>query len=1060
MNTTFQTRYQKLNPEQQQAVDTIEGPVLVVAGPGAGKTELLALRIANILLKTDAIPSEILCLTFTEAAASNMRRRLLGLIGKEAYKVAIHTFHSFGQEVISQNPEFFYRGAVFTPADQLTQIQILEEIFQKLPHSDPLASHHHNQGFTYLRETLTRIHDLKQAGISPQEFKDKLKNSEDFLKQANPIITELFQERISAKNLHLFHQALKELKQTQESDLKEHITASLKEALSQTEAGSKPSTKPITAWKKDYTQKDHEKNTILKDHKRLEPLKSLASIYQQYQETLHNKAYFDFADMLLDTLSALQNNPELRFNLQESYQYLLVDEFQDTSGVQLRLIDQILDSNINEGRPNILAVGDDDQSIYKFQGASLDNILTFHKKYRDPQIITLTKNYRSHQNLLDYFRPIIQKGEGRLEDMLPEVNKELTAGNPNIQTGQIHQNTYETDLEELTAIAHEIKALNLPLNEVAIIARKHSQLENVAKVFKHYDIPVHYERKENLLEKEHIKQLVTLLRFIADPNEQSTLPEILSFPYWQLDRLTMWKVSVNAHKTRKPWLEIMLLNEQTKPIAEHLIDLSQQALTHTAEEMIDLLTEGAYRAHHFNELDAEYLNKLKALHSFIQVIRKHQQSEPFTVKELLNFIDLHHTHNLPLTYTLGLKSNEQAVSLLTAHGSKGLEFDCVFVINAQDQIWHSRAVPTKINFTTNLKISAEKETTTDKLRLFYVALTRARKHLYITAHNISQQGREFTPLRFLEQPEENIIHNVDTDQNLTLLSLEILKPLPLNIQEQTLLKNLVEDYQLSVTHFNNFLNLVYHGPQEFLKNQLLRFPQMMGPAAAYGSAVHNALHRFQIKLKKDNTLPQLDHLLNEFTDSLKKQRLNQNDLTKYQQKGLDQLTEFYEQRKTYFTAQDLAEFDFRDQGVILNSAKLTGKIDRITLDSQNHQATVIDYKTGKPLTDWQGKTESQILKAWAYKNQLIFYKLLLENARSFKNKYTVTQGSLEFVEPYHQEIKTLDLTFTPEEVAQTKKLIDIVYNKIINLDFPDTSAYEPSPFGIEHFTLDLLEGRI
>ena len=158
----FETRYRALNAAQKQAVDTTEGPLMVVAGPGTGKTELLSMRVANILRTADVLPQNILCLTYTESGAYAMRERLAGLIGADAYKVAIHTFHSFGSEIINRNAEYFYHGAYFRPADELSSYEILRSIFEKLPHNNQLASKM-NDEFTYLRDTQTAISDLKRV---------------------------------------------------------------------------------------------------------------------------------------------------------------------------------------------------------------------------------------------------------------------------------------------------------------------------------------------------------------------------------------------------------------------------------------------------------------------------------------------------------------------------------------------------------------------------------------------------------------------------------------------------------------------------------------------------------------------------------------------------------------------------------------------------------------------------------------------------------------------------------------------------------------------------------
>jgi DNA helicase II / ATP-dependent DNA helicase PcrA len=167
--TDFDEAYKALNPSQRRAVDTIDGPVLVVAGPGTGKTQLLSVRAANILRQTDAQASNILCLTFTESAALEMRRRLIKLMGAEGNRIAVHTFHSFGADIINAYPEYFYSGAQFSPADELTGYELLRDIFETLPHNNVLAKTMNNE-FTALKDVKAAISHLKRAGLSPKEL--------------------------------------------------------------------------------------------------------------------------------------------------------------------------------------------------------------------------------------------------------------------------------------------------------------------------------------------------------------------------------------------------------------------------------------------------------------------------------------------------------------------------------------------------------------------------------------------------------------------------------------------------------------------------------------------------------------------------------------------------------------------------------------------------------------------------------------------------------------------------------------------------------------------------
>ena len=197
---TFDTRYKQLNNAQRQAVDTIDGPLLVVAGPGTGKTELLSMRAANILRQTDTLPSSILCLTFTDSGAAAMRKRLGEIIGTDAYKIAVHTFHSFGTEVIGQNREYFYRGARMKPADELAQYEIVREIFGELSHNNPLAGKNAGE-FTYLKETVQTISELKRSGLTSDELRLVIDEASRTIDTVERDIAKAFLDRISKKTV-------------------------------------------------------------------------------------------------------------------------------------------------------------------------------------------------------------------------------------------------------------------------------------------------------------------------------------------------------------------------------------------------------------------------------------------------------------------------------------------------------------------------------------------------------------------------------------------------------------------------------------------------------------------------------------------------------------------------------------------------------------------------------------------------------------------------------------------------------------------------------------------
>lgn len=1103
----FQKRYEGLNAEQKDAVDTLDGPVMVIAGPGSGKTELLSLRVANILQQTDTLPSSILCLTYTEAAATNMRKRLAGLIGMDAYKVAIHTFHGLGTEIINKNPEYFYHGGKYNPADQLTQYAIMEKILEDLKHTYSIGSYHPNQGFTYIKDILSRIGELKKGGLSPKNFEEILKENKDFLYQANGLLEPVFADRLSKKTVALIPELIENLKAVNFKErtkklpylnIKEILLTALEEAYTSAMSGEKKAdTKPITTWKREYTKKNNDKKDVFKDLEKSKMQFELCEVYDRYQKQLHVEGFFDWDDMLLDTVDAFGKYPELRYNLQEQYLYILVDEFQDTNGIQIRFLDQLLDAEVNEGRPNILAVGDDDQAIYKFQGANIANLMEFHKKYRDPKMVVLQKNYRSTQPILDFVRKVILKGEERLETALPDqIKKELSSENKNLITGEIIEQEFPTILEELVWIAENIQEklkTGTPASEIAVIARKHKTLELTAKVLDYFGIPVAYERKKSLLEQTHIKELVTILKFIntiatKDKNEADDfLPEILSFPFWNIDKIAIWKISIKADKERKLWLEVMMESEdeKLKNIANFLITLGIDAKEKTAEEIIDMITgiEDAtfkspykdyyFSAEKFENEKLEYLNLLQGLQALLKKVRQYKGTGAKTVTDVIELVGLHEKHKLSMYYKNAFNSDEKAINLLTAHGAKGLEFENVYLLHCQDGEWIKGFSFNKISFPLNIPLAADAENDDDKLRLFYVALTRAKSNIYLCRHHYNDKGEEQLKLRFLEEGEvekkkkEGILleqlEAMDRDfaqskglEKLLLLQIKIEKHELKNIEETEILRGLLKDYKLSITHLNNFLDIAEKGPQVFLEQNLLRFPQRPLVSGIYGNAMHKALEKFLLEFKKTKALPSLEFLLKQFEYDLSQKRLSKKDFDHHLEKGKDNLTAYYNQRKDYFNLKDQSEFNFKRQGVTIKNAELTGKIDKMSYDEEKKEITVYDYKTGKQLRDWTHGSPHQKLKAWRYRNQLIFYKILVENARDLKGKYKVRHGFLEFLEPVDDQIKLLPLDITEEETERMKKLIVVVYGKIIALDFPDVSGYPQDLEGVESFIADLV----
>jgi DNA helicase II / ATP-dependent DNA helicase PcrA len=423
----FDDLFNQLNEQQQLAVKAIDGPVVVNAAPGTGKTQLLAMRIANILKLTDQNPANILCLTFTDSAAVNMRERLQRIIGNEYSKVQIFTFHGLCSSIMQRYPNLFFQSGDFKPMDDLRQFQILTILFKSLPYSNPLASYHPTLGYNFLKDFKTLISACKREGFSPTELKQIIELNQSYFQKLNPIIQEFLSEKISIKKLNDYTNLYSKLL-ILENDFKgnfsdyvvlnnyitnyqniaNYISVSFYNALQKAQDNNHPSF--ITEWKSKNTAKDNNNILVHSDYLKFEKYLAFIELYEKYQNELFNSALFDYDDMIMEVIKVLEN-PNYKFllyNLQEQFQYLLVDEFQDTNGVQLRLIENLI---LNQEKPNIMVVGDPDQAIYKFQGAVSSNLTDFanHNRIKDIQIFDLNLNYRSKQDILDLASEIISE---------------------------------------------------------------------------------------------------------------------------------------------------------------------------------------------------------------------------------------------------------------------------------------------------------------------------------------------------------------------------------------------------------------------------------------------------------------------------------------------------------------------------------------------------------------------------------------------------------------------------------------------------------------------------
>ena len=1086
------------------AVKTIDGPLLVIAGPGTGKTQLLSARVAYILQETDTLPENILCLTFTESGAFAMRRRLESMIGQEAHKVTISTYHSFGSEIIKNYPEFFQQISVDKtqdiryerPIDELTAIQIVENILDQLSYDNPMLSARY-----YVKSVVGAISEFKRALLSPEEAKKiaitNLSEVEQLSKSLNEIVSG---GAFSRKKLELMRQysELCDHLGRHDSELCKLAFKQLTTALE--EADSMNSTKTLTKWKNKWLYKNDEDRfefTRKLDHERL---LAFADIYKQYQVTLSKNGLYDFDDMILSTIDAIKSNAELRFNLQEKYQYILLDEFQDTNPSQFELVHLLSDHPVHEGRPNIMAVGDDDQAIYAFQGADIGNMRKFLDTYREVAVVNLTQNYRSHHAIIETAHNISSQIEDRLHHSLEGIEKTLQAASADLpENAKIKRHLFESRGNEYAWIASEIEALikgGVEPAEIAVLSPKHRLLELLVPFLAKRGIPISYEKRENIFETRTVEQLLSQAELVLTlaSNDQARANQlfarVLSEEYWQIAVEHIWRVNWQRIKKdeSRNWAEIALDTPELREAVLFYLKLGLIAKTTPLETMLDYLSGVTelpidrsthvtsplknyyYSAESSAQNPLEYYENISHLSVIRSKLREYQNSHDnrLTLADFVELAAVYKAAEQPLINTHPISQSDNSVQLMTAYKAKGLEFQYVFLVSLHEDVWgkSSRSQSNKFSLPQNLTHIRYQGSSEDELkRLLYVAVTRAKYGLFLSSHDSSDTGKKITTLRYLNEIDgvSAILPTIHSSairpivsRNESLEANELLwheSQIKLACNLKDLLQERLDHYKLSPTHLNTFLDLIYGGPEAFVIGTLLRFPQAPSLSGEYGTAIHNTLEWYQNKSNQGS--PQSVASAVEYVQrELDNRYIAEHDLLEAKKKASRAISAYLTTREELFKSPAKTEVNFAYEGVVLGEARLSGKIDRLEINDQNKAVHIVDYKTGSSLSSW--KTGSD-LKARKYQQQLYLYKLLIENSTSFKG-YTVRSARLEFVEPFNngQIPPALYIEFDLNIQNELVKLIQKIWNSIQNLELPNTREYDASMSGINKFEKDLL----
>ncbi|OGL31218.1 hypothetical protein A3F37_02505 [Candidatus Saccharibacteria bacterium RIFCSPHIGHO2_12_FULL_41_12] len=1062
----------KLNSKQLEAVNAIEGPVLVIAGPGTGKTQLLSMRVANILKKTDADPENILCLTFTNKSATNMRDRLVSLIGVEARKVQVRTFHSFAAEIMNQYPDFFWNGAKLSTAPETTQLEIIQRILSDLPHDNPLASRFAGK-FTAIPRIMQALKLTKETGLTPDKLQAIVEVNLAYIDKIEDQLIKILAPTLSLKRIPDLHTKIMSLPEQGIGSglapllsLTSVIQESLEFAIDQDLGTDR--TKAVSKWKTKWLQSVDSKKGMHNERNRNLWWLELVDVYQKYREQLHYRGYYDYSDMLVEVLAQLEQNPELLSEVQEKFRYVLIDEFQDSNAAQLRLAHLVANHESANGRPNIMAVGDDDQSIFGFNGAELNNMLFFDRNYKDVKKIVLDENYRSTQAILDTTSKIIDQAGDRLVKRDKSLSKKLIAKKEISENGEIRHISYPTREHQLSEVAREIKKRWAKNNNesIAVLARHHGSLQALSSILLNIGVPVSYELRSNILEHEAVKQAIIIAKIVGSVQNgdkelaNELLCKALRHPMWGIPPEDLWKLAL-ANYSKPDWMTYLLTskNPHLKQIGKHFVWLAAQAdkqpLASTIEYILGLRSgeQGSSPLKKYfsarRSIDNDYLQTLSALRILRELVTEFSRTTTPTLGDFLKYIQLNEDNRLGVVDESPFVSDEKAVELYTVHKAKGLEFDCVFIIDTIEENWQPKTG--RYSCPSNLPLQPPLENDDDYARLLYVAATRAKHTLIATSYDFDHAGKELLPTPLIR---EAIGLNTKKDKTLATDPIIVLEeslrwPHLNRGKEKELIKAKLESFSINVTNLLNFLDVTQGGPEYFFERNVLRLPEAKTATLAYGSAVHASLDFGQKLVNSDSF--SLVKLLDTFAQELRGENLPRDEHTKYLARGQKMFKKLF--GANGFVLPKGSKSEQRIKDVKLSSAIIDGKLDRV--DKIDDRLTIVDYKTGSPLSGFETSDQSKAIKAWKQKTQLIFYALIIKNDLRF-GKPSHIEGEMVYVEA--SQSKDLVRTYIPtlEDVERLNQLVEAVWRKINDYDLPDVSKYTPDISGIAQFEEDLI----
>jgi DNA helicase-2/ATP-dependent DNA helicase PcrA len=996
----FLEEYERLNEQQRKAVDTIEGPVMVIAGPGTGKTQILASRIGKILLETDAAPENILCLTYTDAGVVAMRRRLLQFIGPDAYKVNIYTFHAFCNEVIQENLSLFEKTAL-DPISDLEKIELFKQLIDTFPKNHPLKRYRGDVYFE-VKNLQSLFSTMKKEGWTPAFISQKI---DEYLAD------------LSTRDEFIYKRKYKT-----------------------------------------FNAGDLKKDKIEEEKEKMEKLRAAVNEFDRFQNLMRQRNRYDFDDMINWVLRSFEENKNLLANYQERYQYILVDEYQDTSGTQNRLVELLISY---WDKPNVFVVGDDDQSIYRFQGANVENMLQFADSYKNDLLtVVLTNNYRSTQPILDISKTLIDRNDERLVKKIDGLSKELLSSNAVISVLKHPPviREYETQRQEMTGIAKQVQQLvqqGIAPGRIGIIYKENKYGEELAQYFKLLDVPVYSKRHLNILELPLVQKITLLLKYLAAEHDtpyggDEMLFELLHFDWFHIPPIEIAKLSIEVadkrygeNKTSMRQLLTEKVNAPAKDLFSPTLHEGLKKATVIIEQLIadvanitlqqlfeHIIREAGVLNQVMQEPDKHW--QLQILTGLFDFIKEENHRNPLlNLDELVNLIELMEKEgiSLPLVQVSG---SDKGVNLMTAHGSKGLEFEYVFLAGSNSSFWEKKRKPGggyKLPDTmfASMPVSTDDE---ELRRLFYVALTRAEQYLYISYSRFKNDGKELEPSMFIAEiqdrhdlPAQKVILDAEVLSEFAVLYFGSSGAPEIEKIEEEFLDRILDKFVMNVTALNNYLKC----PLEFYFKNLIRIPSPKNEATEFGSAVHYALEKLFRKMQESGTeqFPPKEEFIADFEWYMHRHResFTQQQFDRRFEYGHEVLSNYYDINIRNFNKIVAIERNIRN--VVVRGVPLKGKLDKLEFDGKS--VNVVDYKTGDPdkaIPKLKGPSEKDP-NGGDYWRQAVFYKILVDHYE--QKGWKVISTEFDFIEPdkkktFRKEkvvIAPADITTVTEQISDT-----------------------------------------